>query len=58
MVTMLRGRRYRIRDLSVDLREGVVETRVTCTVVLPADELPVLLERLRRLPAVTSAENA
>jgi hypothetical protein len=58
VVTVLRGRRYRIRDLSVDVRDGVVESRVRCTLVLPAGELDLLLERLRRLPAVMSAENA
>jgi hypothetical protein len=58
VVTVLRGRRYRIRDLAVDVRDGVVESRVRCTLVLPAAELDLLLERLRRLPAVMSAENA
>ena len=58
VVTVLRGRRYRIRDLSVDVRDGVVESRVRCTLVLPAGELDLLLERLRRLPTVVSAENA
>jgi hypothetical protein len=58
VVTVLRGRRYRVRDLSVDVRDGVVESRVRCTLVLPAGELDLLLERLRRLPAVMSAENA
>lgn len=58
VVTVLRGRRYRIRDLNVEMRDGVVESRVRCTLVLPASELDLLLERLRRLPAVMSAENA
>jgi hypothetical protein len=58
VVTVLRGRRYRIRDLAVEVRDGVVESRVRCTLVLPAGELDLLLERLRRLPAVMSAENA
>jgi hypothetical protein len=40
------------------MRDGVVESRVRCTLVLPASELDLLLERLRRLPAVMSAENA
>ncbi len=58
VVMVVRGRRYRVRDLSVDVRDGVVESRVRCTLVLPAGELDLLLSRLRRLPAVMSAENA
>lgn len=57
VATMLRGRGYRVRDLSVDVREGVVESRVGCTVALTAAETALLLERLRRLPAVVTAEN-
>jgi hypothetical protein len=58
VVTVLRGRQYRIRDLNVEMHDGVVESRVRCTLVLPASQLDLLLERLRRLPAVMSAENA
>lgn len=57
VVAMLRGRRYRVRDLSVDVREGVVESRITCTIVLTTNETTLLLERLRRLPVVVAADN-
>lgn len=56
VVTVLRGRRYRVRDLAVDVREGVVESTVHATVLLSADEHGLLLERLRRIPPVLSAE--
>lgn len=56
VVAMLRGRGYRVRDLSVDVREGVVESRVDVTAVLTPDEAHLLLQRLRRTPAVVSAE--
>lgn len=52
---MLRGRRYRVRDLSVDVREGVVESVFTCTIALSAADTALLLERLRRVPVVVSA---
>ncbi|GEL24310.1 hypothetical protein PSU4_32640 [Pseudonocardia sulfidoxydans NBRC 16205] len=56
VVTMLRGRRYKVRDLSVEVCDGVVESVVSCTVALTADEAALLVERLRRMPAVVSAE--
>jgi hypothetical protein len=52
---MLRGRGYRVRDLSVDIHEGVVESVFTCTIALSATDTELLLERLRRLPVVVSA---
>ncbi|GAA3566890.1 hypothetical protein GCM10022222_58480 [Amycolatopsis ultiminotia] len=58
VVTLLHSRRYAVRGLSVDVREGVVESRVSATVLLTAAEADLLLERLRRMPAVVSAENA
>ena len=58
IATMLRGRRYRVRDLAVDVREGVVVSEVRATVVLTASETALLLERLRRLATVVSAEPA
>lgn len=58
IATMLRGRRYRVRDLAVDVREGVVVSEVRATVVLTASETALLLERLRRLATVVSAEHA
>ena len=58
IATMLRGRRYRVRDLAVDVREGVVVSEVRATVVLTATETALLLERLRRLATVVSTEHA
>lgn len=58
VATMLRGRGYRVRDLSVDVREGLVESRVACTVALTVAETALLLERLRRLPTVVTADDA
>jgi hypothetical protein len=56
VVTMLRGRDYRVRDLVLNVREGVVESLLTCTVVLTSADLDLLVARLQRLPAVVSAE--
>ncbi|MGE0296737.1 hypothetical protein [Pseudonocardia sp.] len=56
VVTLLRGRGYRVRDLEVDVREGVVESRVACTVVVTAADAHLLVHRLRRMPVVVSAE--
>jgi hypothetical protein len=53
VITLLRGRQYRVRDLHVDVRDGA--SRVTCTVVLTATDLDLLVARLQRLPAVVSA---
>ena len=53
---MLRGRNYRVRDLTIDVREEVVVSEVSVTVVVTATEAELLLKRLRRLPAVVSAE--
>jgi hypothetical protein len=50
VMTLLRGRRYRVRDLGVHVGEG----RVTCTVLLTPADLDLLLARLRRLPVVVS----
>jgi hypothetical protein len=54
---MLRGRNYRVRDLAIDVREAVVVSEVRATVFVTAAEAELLLKRLRRLPAVVSAEN-
>ncbi|RJQ83065.1 hypothetical protein [Amycolatopsis panacis] len=45
-----------VHDLSVNVREGVTESSMACAVLVAADEVDTLLERLRRLPAVVSAE--
>lgn len=55
VVATLHGRRYAVRNLDLEVREGLAESRVTCTVSLTADEAALLLERLRRMPAVVSA---
>jgi hypothetical protein len=52
---LLRGRNYRVRDLAIDVREGVVFSEVRATVVVTAAEAELLLKRLWRLPAVVSA---
>lgn len=54
VLVLLRGRRYRVRHLAVDVERGSVE----CTATLTAADTRQLLERLRRLPAVISAEQA
>ena len=51
VMTLLRGRRYQVRDLHVHVDEG----RVTCAVLLTPAELDLMLARLRRLPSVVSA---
>jgi hypothetical protein len=58
VASVLRGRRYRVRDLALDVREGVVVSEVRATVLLTAPETDLLLERLRRVVAVISAERA
>ncbi|SDG72748.1 hypothetical protein [Pseudonocardia oroxyli] len=55
VTTMLRGRRYRVRDLTVDVHEGARASELRTTVLLTADEAALLLERLRRMPAVLAA---
>ena len=54
---LLRGRNYRVRDLAIDVREGVVFSEVRATVAVTAAEAELLLQRLRRLPAVVSAQD-
>lgn len=56
VVAMLRGRVYRVRDLQVEVREGIAESRVDCTALLTPAEIDLLLARLRRMPVVASAE--
>jgi hypothetical protein len=47
-----------IHELSVDIRDGVRESNLACAVLLPGDEVDGLLDRLRELPSVVSAELA
>ncbi|GAY09755.1 hypothetical protein [Pseudonocardia sp. N23] len=57
VVAMLRGRMYRVHDLTVEVRDGVVESRISATVSLTSAQADLLLERLRRMPAVVSADH-
>ncbi|WP_410652574.1 hypothetical protein [Amycolatopsis sp. cmx-4-54] len=45
-----------VHDLSVDVRDGVRESTMTCAVLIDADEVEPLLERLRGLASVVSSE--
>ena len=45
-----------VHDLSMDVRDGVTESSMVCAVLVAADEVDLLLERLRLLPSVVSAE--
>jgi hypothetical protein len=56
VMIVLRGRQYRLRDLSINVQEGVVASTVSATVLLGAEEHGLLLNRLRRVPSVLSAE--
>jgi hypothetical protein len=55
---VMRNRGYRLRDFSVEVHEGVAETPVRLTAVVTPDEGRLLLDRLRRLPSVVSADPA
>ncbi|HVV07829.1 hypothetical protein [Amycolatopsis sp.] len=56
LVTLLAHGGRVVHELSVDIRDGVRESSMTCAVLLPADEIEPLLTGLRGLPAVVSAE--
>lgn len=47
-----------IHELSVDIRDGVRESSLACALLLPDEETDRLLDRLRELPTVVSAELA
>lgn len=51
VVTLLRGRGYEVRGMSVDLRRGTLDV----TLLVTPDETALLLQRLRRLPSVLAA---
>lgn len=51
-------RGHRVHDLSVDVRDGVRESSMVCAVLVADGEIEPLLERLRELTAVVSAELA
>src|SRR4051794_31766883 len=46
LLAMLRGRRYTVRDLTVEVADGAAGSRVRCTVELTADGAGLLVERL------------
>ncbi len=45
-----------VHELSVDVRDGVRESSMTCAVLIAEPEVEALLERLRALPSVASSE--
>lgn len=53
---MLRGRNYQVRDLTVDIHEGVELSEIRATILLTAAEADLLVKRLQRMPAVVSVE--
>ena len=58
LVGLLAGQGHLVHELSVDIRDGVRESSMVCTVLLAGDEIDDLLARLRDLPAVVSSELA
>ncbi|PRX44913.1 hypothetical protein B0I33_11011 [Prauserella shujinwangii] len=46
----------KVHDLAVDIRDGVTESSMVCTVLTTESEVDLLLDRLRLLPAVVSSE--
>ncbi|MGW6796313.1 hypothetical protein [Streptomyces chartreusis] len=55
VVTLLRGRGYRVRDLAVRMHDGVAVSEVHATVELTVPQAELLLARLHRLTAVVDA---
>ncbi|MET8998519.1 hypothetical protein [Amycolatopsis sp. NPDC004169] len=56
LVSALEGRL--VHELSVDIKDGVRESSMVCAVLLSGDETGPLLDSLRALPSVVSAELA
>ncbi|MQA63211.1 MAG: hypothetical protein GEU86_17345 [Actinophytocola sp.] len=56
LISVLRQRGYKVHDLSVDIRDGVRESSMACTVMVTNDDIDLLLEHLRQLPSVVSSE--
>lgn len=52
----LRGQGYPVRDFTVDVRDGVPYSSVTCTVSLTSAEAASFAESLGTCPAVVSVE--
>lgn len=58
LLTLVRGRGYPVRAFAVDICSEAMASEVRLTVVLTAPDAELLLRRLRRMPAVLSAETA
>lgn len=58
LVAALAERGRVIHELSVDIRDGVRESSMVCAILLPDNEIGDLLDSLRELPSVVSAEPA
>ncbi|TVT52166.1 hypothetical protein FNH05_13375 [Amycolatopsis rhizosphaerae] len=58
LVAALAQRGHSVHELSVDIREGVRESSMVCTILLPGDAIEPLLDYLRELPAVVSSDLA
>lgn len=56
LVSALERQNHVVQQFSLDIRDGVRESGMACTVFLPDEQVEVLLARLRGLPAVVSAE--
>jgi hypothetical protein len=54
--TALRAGGFAVRDFTVDVRDGVPYSSVTCTVSLTATECATFAERLGAVPAVIAVE--
>ncbi len=52
---MLRGRNYRVRDLTFNVRDGAALSEIRATVFLTPAEAELLVKRLQRIPAVVTA---
>ena len=55
VLSTLRGRGYRVRGLSLHVDEAGDASVLDCVVATSPSEVGLLLERLRRLPAVLGA---
>ncbi|HVW42113.1 MAG TPA: hypothetical protein VHC18_12265 [Amycolatopsis sp.] len=58
LVGALAQQGHLVHELSVDIRDGVRESSMVCTVLLAAEEIDGLLACLRDLAAVVSSELA
>lgn len=52
----LRQGGYRVHELAVDVRDGVTESSMVCTVMISDGGVEPLLDHLRALPPVVSSE--